>query len=285
MASSITTCLNANYTINLVRQTINSPNGLDKIWVLVEGEDDRKIYSKLFQEKKSNIEQVHGGVGQLVNAIERLQKYKDHVIGIIDADFCHLTNKYHSFSNLFYTDYHDIEMMMIHHDSVFKNILFEYGLSEISDNIKTNLLEETSFIGYIRYYNEINDCQINFKGLSFGKFHSQNSDDCLTLLKKELMDELNIRSSNKRMNIDEATIDMFSKTTPQIDFYQLVNGHDFIKLLALRINFNLTSSRVNDKEIAKLLRNSYRIDEFKNTDLFQQIYNWQISLSVVILNN
>ena len=135
MNSSITNSLNANYTINLIRQTFNSPSGQDKIWILVEGEDDCKIYSKFFQEKKCKIEQVHGGVAQLETAIEQLQKYKDRVIGIRDADFCNITNNYNAFANLFYTDYHDIEMMMIYNDETFKNILFEYGLSEISDKI------------------------------------------------------------------------------------------------------------------------------------------------------
>ena len=277
--------LDANYTINLIRQTFNSPSGRDKIWILVEGEDDCKIYPKFFQEKKCKIEQVYGGIGQLEIAIDKLQKYNDLVIGIRDADFCHITNNYFSFSNLFYTDYHDIEMMMVHNDSVFKNILFEYGLSEISDSLRNNLLEETSFIGYLRYYNELNDCQINFKGLSFGKFHSQRDDDCLILLKNELINELNIRSSNKRINIDETAINIFSKTVPLINCYQLVSGHDFIKLLAFRINFSLKSNKVNDKEISKLLRNSYRIDEFKNTDLFKHIYGWQFSLGVDILND
>ena len=285
MKSSIKENLDANYTVNFIHLSLNSPIGRDKIWVLVEGEDDCKIYPKFFKENNRKIEQVHGGCGQLEIVIEKLQKYNDKVIGIRDADFCHITNNYLPFPNMFYTDFHDIEMMMIHNDSVFKNIFYDFGLSEVSNEIKNNLLEETVFVGYIRYYNELNDCRLNFQGLSFGNLHKKNDDNSLILLKKELIDEINNRSTQKKIVIDKEIIDKFSKSVDLSLSYQLINGHDFTKLLAFRINFILTSKKLNDKEVSKSLRNSYTMNEFKQTDLFKNIQVWQHNSCVDILND
>jgi hypothetical protein len=239
----------------------------------VEGDDDCKIYPKFFQQGKCSVEQVHGGCSQLEIAIEKLQQYANRIIGIRDADFCHITQSYAQYDNLFYTDYHDIEMTMLYNDTVFENILYEYSLQTESAQIKQNILLESSFVGYIRYYNEVNNCSINFSGFTFGNAVNLSNNN-LHLQKSLCMQDLNQRSPNKTIAIDETVMKPFISLNPIGELYQLVNGHDFIKLLALRINFQITRG-ITDKDVSKSLRNSYRIDDFKRTKLYNDLLRWQ----------
>jgi hypothetical protein len=179
--STVKSSLSATDTINSIRLDWNSPIGKDLVFVLVEGDDDCKIYPKFFQKDKCRIEQVHGGYSQLETAIEKLQQYADRVIGIRDVDFCHITQNYIQYQNLFYTDCHDIEMTMIQNDAVFENILYEYSLQVESVKIKENILLESSFVGYVRYFNEIYNYSINFEGVAFGGIVEQLTDHDLSL--------------------------------------------------------------------------------------------------------
>jgi hypothetical protein len=282
MASSIASKLSANYTINLIRLSLNSPTGQDKVWVLVEGEDDCKIYPKFFRQNKCNVEQVHGGYSQLEISIETLQQFKNQIIGVRDADFCHLSEKDSLYENLFYTDCHDIEMTMIQNHTVFKNILYEYALQAEDINIKQNILEEASFVGYVRYYNDNNSCSINFEGISFGDI-TINQNNKLLLQKTGCIQKLNERSPHKTSTIDESVINTFTTLNPVEDLFQLVNGHDFIKLLSCRINFRIEKKSISHKDVAKSLRNTYRINDFEETQLYKKLAHWQTTFGHDIL--
>jgi hypothetical protein len=286
MSSSINENLDARYTIGLVKLSLNSPAGKDKIWVLVEGEDDCKIYPKFFQSDKCHIEQVHGGYVQLEKAIEGLQKQAKQVIGIRDADFSHIKQESPSFSNLFYTDYHDIEMTMLHNDSVSKNILHEYLLTDRCAEIRENILTETSFIGYTRYYNELHNCRLNFEGINYKNMCYKESNDYLKISQDKVIDNLNQRSPKKTSPIDKDSILNLEESHPNIDLFQLICGHDYVKLLAIRVNFKLKSvprAEIGEKEISKSLRLSYRMADFKQTHLFQKLQTWQSAHSIDVL--
>ncbi|MDR1290089.1 MAG: DUF4435 domain-containing protein [Planctomycetaceae bacterium] len=305
--STISSNLNATDTVNLTQLSQNSPIGENSVWILVEGDDDCKIYPKFFQKEKCKIEQVHGGVGQLEIALNKLQQYADRIAGIRDADFCHLSGKHSSLKNLFYTDCHDIEMTMIQNDTVLENILYEYSLQSNIADIKQNILNEASYVGYTKYYNDVNNCSINFEGITFGKIVTLQGDN-LFLQKSSYLQNLNERSPRKTISIDENTVNQFIASNPIHDLYQLVNGHDFIKLLALRINFHISKGipepvlavdfaheeplhvvalacsdsrilkrlqHINHKDVSKSLRNSYRIDDFKLTNLYNCLLLWQ----------
>jgi len=278
--STVKACLGANYTVNLVQMNQNSPIGKNSVWILVEGNDDCKVYPKFFHEH-CKIEQVHGGVAQLEIAVSRLQQYADRIAGIRDADFCHLSNTYSPLKNLFYTDCHDIEMTMIQDDTVFENILYEYSLQSDAANMKQNLLTEASYVGYIRYYNEINHCSINFEGISFGDIVLYQGFNLL-LEKPLCLQKINQRSPNKTSLLDDNLVHQFIASNPITDFYQLVNGHDFIKLLALRINFQI-SRRISNNDASKSLRNTYRIDDFKKTNLYASLLSWQNSNNLNVI--
>ena len=156
MNRSLKANTNGNDKANDIRLSLNTPRGSKIVWVLVEGEDDGKIYPKFFDASKAKVEYVNGKTS-LIEALEILTQETKQVVGIADADFLHLNKLYPRVKNLFYTDYHDIEMTMLSFEEVRNNLLTEYQLQDKQQTIWQNVLEEASYIGYIRWYNDIND--------------------------------------------------------------------------------------------------------------------------------
>jgi len=129
MNRSLKANTNGNDKANDIRLSLNTPSGSKIVWVLVEGEDDGKIYPKFFDTSKAKVEYVNGKTS-LIEALEILTQETKQVVGIADADFLHLNKLYPQVKNLFYTDYHDIEMTMLSFEDVRDNLLTEYFMLE-----------------------------------------------------------------------------------------------------------------------------------------------------------
>ena len=260
--------------------SLNSEEGSKLIWILVEGEDDCKIYPKFFDETKSRVEFVNGGKGQLMIALSTLTKQTKQVIGIQDADFLHLEKSYSTVKNLFYTDYHDIEMTMLNFNDVICNLFTEYRMQDEKEDIWQNILQESSYIAYIRWYNEKKNCKIRFSELKYGDNLTEISDNKLSLKKQDLLQILNSRSQNKTEELKSGNIDNFITTNKTNDLMNLCNGHDVTELLSLIIG-----KQVSHKEFCRHLRLSFTIHHFSQTKLYSDIFDWQTQNGYTILKN
>lgn len=276
MNRSLKANTNGNDKANDIRLSLNTPRGSKIVWVLVEGEDDGKIYPKFFDASKAKVEYVNGKTS-LIEALEILTQETKQVVGIADADFLHLNKLYPRVKNLFYTDYHDIEMTMLSFEDVRNNLLTEYQLQDKQQIIWQNVLEEASYIGYIRWYNDINDNKINFSGIGYGKI-ADLVDEKLKLKKPLLLDELNQRSPNKERILTDETVNTFIETSPTDDSMNLCSGHDVAAFLSLIIGSDTTS-----KGVEKALRFSFNIQHFRRTKLYKQLQEWQNQNSFQII--
>ena len=267
--------------INDIRLSLNSVMGSKMVWILVEGEDDCKLYDKFFDAAKAKVEFVNGGKGQLTIALNTLTAETEQVIGIQDADFLHLDKSYPAVKNLFYTDFHDIETTMLNFNDVLRNLFTEYRMQKQQEDIWTNVLEETSYIAYIRWYNDKNNCEILFSGLRFGKEAlSVVSDGKITLHKEGLLRELNERSQNKTEELTSENIDSFIVSNKTNDLLNLCNGHDLTALLSLIIG-----GKVSHNEFCRHLRLSFTFQYFSQTKLYSAISTWQTESGYSILKN
>lgn len=265
--------------INDIRLSLNSETGSKIVWILVEGEDDCKIYPKFFDESRARVEYVNGGKGQLAIALNTLTKETRQVIGIQDADFLHLEMNHPEIENLFYTDWHDIEMTMLYSESVRYNLFVEYRMQDSVEKIWQIILQESAYIAYIRWYNEKKRCAINFSGLGFGRL-VDIKDGAITIKVQDLLNELNVRSRNKIEELVCNNIDSFIRENETCDFFNLCNGHDVTVLLALCIG-----GQVSHTEFCRHLRISFKIHDFYQTRLYAAICDWQFKNGYTILRN
>ncbi len=83
------------------------------IFVLVEGETDVRVYGRIFQNNEYRTV-VSNGKDNAIQALMLLEKEgaKD-VFAIADADFDRLNSKDYEDHNIFLTDYHDLESMIL----------------------------------------------------------------------------------------------------------------------------------------------------------------------------
>jgi len=268
MSNSLQDSLCARDVIDQIIFSLNSEEGKNLVYVLVEGKDDCKVYAKLFDTKMTNIEYVHGK-GSVSVALNELNNITGQIIGVCDADFNHLRNTLPPIHNLFFTDYHDIEMTMLSFNEVLNNVLTEYGLQENTQAILQKALEETKIIGYLRWFNEIDIIKLDFDGLGLGRFIVPHDID-IQLNINDYLDALNKRSNNKIRTLTVADIKHFIQNNNTNDLFNLCNGHDVTTLIALIINKN-----ISQKHFCSVLRASFNIRYFQKTELYANILKWQ----------
>ncbi len=276
--NSLKDSIGANDKVNDIKLSLRSQMGKDTIWILVEGIDDCKIYPKFFDTEKTKVEYVCGGKPQLIKAIKELSKDSKQVIAIADADFDHLEKKY-KIKNLFLTDKHDIEMTMLSFHNVLHNVLIEHHLGNFADIILQKSLNEITYLAYIRWYNSIDNLEINFSGLPFSNIATKNNNE-IRLEPDTIITELNRRSSNKTKELKSCDIENFINKHQTDDLYNLCNGHDCTAIIALQIG-----TQTSQKVFCQNLRLSFRLEEFSQTELYKEVSVWQNSYNYSILKN
>lgn len=269
--------LNKETVINSIRLQLRHPSGEGKVWIVVEGETDIQLFSKLINGNCVKLEIAHGGVNSLLDIVSALLKETKFILGIRDADFLHLESKKVTSRNIFLTDFHDMEMMIISCDKAYYQVSAEY-LSSKKDHLllRENILKSIAFIGGFRWINDSDSLEFNFKGLSFENFYNKKN---LTLNKEKCLNEVTNRSPNKKKVVTVAEID--AKVQNVLDFLNLCNGHDFLKASALHISC-YSKKGVGEETLGKGFRIAYRFEDFQKTDLYQQLESWAKAQSKIL---
>ena len=256
--------------INAIRLQLRHPSGGDKVWILVEGESDQKLFGKFISNPNTSVEQVHGGLSSLQKAVKTLVEETKQVIGIRDADFLHLEGKLEVVSSLYLTDYHDAEMMMIASNETLASLIAEYLDPNIyhPETLREEILRSITPLGNARWYNCQHSGSLSFKGLAFSLFYNPAN---FSINLQVCIQEIHKRSKNREIELEEYILDTLSEST---NLLQLCNGHDFERALALFISRRRTKG-VSDLEVGKALRLAYTKEEFQKTTLFVLLKEWE----------
>ena len=151
-----------------------------KVFVIVEGADDEKIYRCFLDERKVTFYIAKNClyVVELLKELKTNPSFRDRLIGIKDADFDHILGRsYPDLGNLFLTDYHDIEMTIL--SNSFEDFLkAEYKLPNATPLIE-KVAEDLKSLSYLRLYNEVTVASkkqegieldgINFNDITYAK--------------------------------------------------------------------------------------------------------------------
>ena len=216
--------LNEHDIINSIRLELRHSSGKNHIWVLVEGETDQRLFSRLIDAPSVRIEIAHGGIGKLRIAVDTLVKETKQVLGIRDADFLHLDGKSESISNLFLTDYHDIEMMIISCDDSFRPLIAEYLNERLSDFsiLRTEILQSIGFLAGMRWLNDQKNLELFFQHLGFAAFMIRKKNK---LRRKPV--SIRFENTPKTKNRKSIKTKIITLISGIVDYYNLCNGHDF----------------------------------------------------------
>ena len=267
-----------------IRESIRHPANNFKVFILLEGNTDIKLFRNIFSYQYTDIIQVKGKE-KVVKALNILiDGEKINIIGIADADFEYL-EEVNSTNHFFITDYHDMEIEMIESDGI-SSVVNEFSQEEcyrsLVDNLKQDVYNIAMEIGYIRWYSEKVRLATE-KGLFDFKRVKLNSlvsyDNCQILFDLEkFMELLLVQLENSDdINIQEEVNKLKELSTDKL---QICNGHDMTTLIS---NY-FPIGNINKDKIEEALRLSYHFSHFKNTNLFQNLNEWANSNNYRLFN-
>lgn len=259
-----------------IRLSIQHPSNENKVFILLEGNTDIKLFRKFFTKDFTDTTGLDGKE-KVIQALEiLLQEGYTQIIGIKDADFDHLLN-IHPSANLFITDMHDMEMQMLE-SSALDALLAEYRKTDIeSHEIKAKIYPIALVIGCARFFDEKKkhageERDLCFDSLKFKNF-VQRSNGQLVFNEAQFLSEL-LNESKKRKQSLDVTNDTLKAEIESIkshshDAKQICSGHDMTKLLGL-----VCLQNPNGEEMEKALRLAYQFTHFQETTLYANLCTW-----------
>ncbi|MGB7606132.1 MAG: DUF4435 domain-containing protein [Lutisporaceae bacterium] len=255
----------------------------EKCYFIVEGDTDARLYRKFIDEESCDIV-IAESKENVIEAISILNNMNfSGVLGIVDNDFWVLDNYKNSINNLFVTDHHDLEVMMIN-SNAFEHVFAEYAdqikYHEFIDgnikDIRTRLVDNSSIIGYLRWYSQRNNKNLDFGKIDFYKFVDLKS---LEINIDKLINTV-IDSSKLASNLESDIVKKEIKKLQdkKCDLLHVCCGHDLTELLS--IGFREIFGAFNAKNlfsggVAGSLRLAYVLSYFESTTLYKQLFEWQ----------
>lgn len=266
--NSIATSLNEIDVIGTIILESNTPEGKQNSWIIVEGKDDVKMYRNIFSKPNITYKISNGGCRKVIDILTYFSDKNIKVIGIIDADFSHILNE-PKMNSLFLTDYHDIEMMMIYSDDIFRKVYFENMMDEGDClNVRDKILNILYSLSILKLNNIKNGLRVTFLNSFINFFDFENEFFHVENYLKAVIKH----NEQQGKNID------LERLTDNIDIedsFNLCNGHDFIKALTHVINNKRVSKKgLSHEDLSKDFRLAYNLKEFEKTILYHDLTVW-----------
>jgi hypothetical protein len=244
--------------------------------IIVEGGSDVRAYKDLMDPDKCSFIPADGKD----TAIKALQLLENEnfkgVVGIVDADLFHLEGISPKSANLFLTDTHDFETMVLQTDILDKFISEFVNLDKtkkIYKPIKMKLIDNALILGYFRWidspYKE--NLKLKFKDLSYDKFIDKHH---FEIKLNSLVDEVKLNSDDYVVDSKEIKQKIRELIGEGHDPWQVCRGHDVTELLSFGLNMIFGFDRdipFGAEKIEKILRISYSQLHFEKTFLFALI--------------
>jgi hypothetical protein len=270
--------LTAHDIANTVRMTRTLHKGA---FLIVEGGTDARVYKRFVDENNCKVIPAH----QKDNATEVLKILENEslegILAIVDADFWHLEGIKTNSVNLFLTDTHDLETMIISSSEVQEKILSECGstnkMNQLHHPVIHLVLEATLPIGLFRWIasSSMDNLPLKFRDLPFENFVEIPK---LKVDINKLLEE--VKANSGEPEIDEKSIKNKIKSLKKEnhDPWQVCSGHDMLQILAIGLRSvfgNRKMSKLTADILEQMLRVAYEYSHFQLTRLYKSIENWE----------
>lgn len=272
---------------NTIRQQKISFTGS---FLLVEGDSDKKVYQNFVNESNCRFQICKGKPSskqRVIQVLDILNKDNiEGIIGIVDADFDHLEKTQYSHNNLFLTDDHDLEMMLIKSpalDKLLNEFASEDKLNNLELNIREVLLNLSYELGYLRWISKCDKLNLTFNDLDYKKFLDRKK---FTIDCDKLIQTVINKSQAHSLLTQDLLTKLNNKKCATFDKYQICCGHDIIAILSNLLQKTIGSKNTNEvskDDLERSLRLAYEASYFKNTHLYSLIFKWQQNNLTIIL--
>lgn len=246
----------------------NSPAFCGKHLLLVESINDKQFYYRFFNNETVEIRQTEG-CNLMKKVLVTLDSTSIPYFAIKDSDFDRVSRKHPSNSNCFLTDCHDHEMMCLHEKEVMTQ-LFRTNMVECEDIVVNSIFEELAMLSHIKWYNYCNHCNLNFK-----LFHPEQENINNLQSFDYIMSHIVVRSTDSESvpSFTEQDVYSFVDAQDNYDYYEITNGHDFLKRLIVYFH-SIGCKGINENILRIQLYNLFTFSHFEKTQLYQEILKW-----------
>jgi hypothetical protein len=254
--------------------------GYEGTIIIVEGGSDIRAYSNFMDPDECRFIPAYGKE----NAIKALQilESENHrgLMSIVDADLFHLESVSPKSDNLFFTDTHDFETMVLRTD-IMDKIISEFvdtdKTRKIDKPINIKLIENALILGYFRWINSSykENLDLEFKGLNYDQFIDKIQ---FEIELNNLIEEVKLRSDNYSVDSRRIKLLIIQLIKEGHDPWQVCRGHDITEILSFGLNMIFGFRKdipIRSEKIEKILRISYGRSHFEKTVLFSFIDKWE----------
>ena len=251
--------------------------------VLVEGDTDARVYGKFTDSETCHIMPTFGKSNAL-GALDILRKdNREGVVTIVDNDFWALDNIEPEDENIFVTDTHDLETMIIS-SPAFDTVLDEFGsrprIEKLRRPVTELLLDAALPIGYLRWLSspKKENLYLSFHDLDIPGIIDRNGKP-ITVDIGLMLKILRRTTHGTPFNIAHVRKKLDALLQERAhDPWQVARGHDLVHILAvgLREFFgNRVGRTVTYDQIDRILRLSYGFLEFAASKLYESLKKWE----------
>lgn len=297
--------------INSLSWQINDSE--NKVIVLVEGNIDCVLYGAMLYSDvdeiciiypvESNVENTKGKILRIMSeASIRVGASQFKFIGIVDSDFNTIEGKKRAIDGLFYTDTHDAETMLMSTGALgrmFKDLVEDGTIDKEAQQrvldcnnvsmLSNHIMVETFNHGLLRLYlhqHRIHDSKVKSSlildheciDIATGRIKEQHILNKLVgalsvgqILKDVTIED--IQNEKERMAIG-------LRGKEEISDWEVVNGHDAVKMTLLLLNHGLCRGRIyrdmfKEHHINQMILRNVNFQDLLKTELREDLIKWQ----------
>lgn len=276
MSSSLTDFVDGSYIAGEI--LLEKGDAPEKTCVLVEGQDDKFVFSKFISEMHCKIIDCNGKEN-LISAINILNSNSktDGYLGIRDSDF-DILNGTRLPSNTVSTDGHDLEVMILSTKALDLVVDIrvkgedENAIDKFKSMIRSRLFELGSLIGYLRLVSHRNRWGIDIQ--TYRLLNHLDHDCSLSL--KDAIEEL--KATDVQFDESQISIPEFEELLAS-NAHHLCQGHEMVVILG-KIFTKLAKMYFKKKlnlggEVSDRIFLVFDLSLFQSTQLYTQIQIWE----------
>lgn len=282
-------------TSDRIANAISQDSRYSGMYVIVEGKSDVKFYSLAFDSETVRLTAAHGNS----NVLEVLEKLRSRgfqkKLGIIDADFGNILSSLPDFDDLFITDAHDLEVMILLTDTLERIVSFHADSERIVtfEGFRECSLREAVFqlamkIGRLKLANKVDSLGLVFKpekpdGPKI-KYHKFIDARTLSLTSEEDLIRTAIEYSTNRgtkVKTSSEILDSLERIREiKYPAEQICNGHDLVEILYFLLTKILKAppkSVSSSQVVHDAIMLNYSLSDFSATKLGRLLAEWEQS--------
>ncbi|WP_180242422.1 DUF4435 domain-containing protein [Bacillus sp. AFS029533] len=270
---------NPNRIVSEFQVKRNSNKG--KTIVLVEGAGDIEFFQKIFCVKQCRYIDCNGK-DNVKDSIRLLNnRSQNGFAGIVDCDFDKILGRVPLIKNLYLTDTHDIETMIMSSGVTLNDYIkmyadlddYEKFLERTDTTIDKIIINSARIIGLLRYISIKNNFNLSFKEIDYTKFLDANLEVNLSNLCKHIID-----CSFSEIDNDYLEILFENEKKSEYNDYEICSGHDITEILHYGMKFifgSIKGKKISRDMIEERLRLIYDYKDFFETKISTELIEWE----------